>query len=555
MAVRTPIIAIVGRPNVGKSTLFNRILGQKLAVVEDFPGVTRDRNYALVERFDVPFYLVDTGGFEENPQEEMQRMVVEQTLLAVEEADLVLALFDGQAGCQPGDEDVVNLLRRNRKPVIFAVNKCDGQEQASAVADFYQLGMEELFNFSALHGRGIDCFVGTMLKQLEIYPALLASVTALHEREREAQEQLELVYGASLDAEIEEYDDEPPEVQEVEQRVAGEEAREVPPVYVEEDPESPAASMEEYLKAFKLLPLSQSTYLEDPRVQDQPSWEEEGLDFKAKAPALLELIKVAIIGRPNVGKSTLLNTLTGERRAITSPIAGTTRDSINLEMTREGQKYLLVDTAGLRREGRVSDRIEKYSTLRAMHALGECDVAIVLLDAVEGPTEQDGKIVGLAHEEGKGIVLVVNKWDAVEKDYRSMQKFKTQVMEAFKFAPYAPLLFVSAKTGKRCPKIMSVVKMIAQERTKRVSTNHLNQVLKKAVARTSPPSYRGAPVKLYYAAQVDTEPPRFLMFFNYPQEVHFSYLRFLKNAIREEFGFHGTDIKIATRKRGRRAGK
>ncbi len=552
MSLRIPIIAIAGRPNVGKSTLFNRVAGARLAVVEDFPGVTRDRNYALVERFPVPFYIVDTGGFEKDPQGEIEKLVVEQALLAAEEADLIIALFDGKAGCQGADGDVVQMLRRYDKPVVYGVNKCDGKEHVSLTYDFYALGVEDLHDLSALHGRGVDQFIENVLKRLPHYDALLAAEDARRERERETAVELEAVYGAAGDAELAQEESgietDEPELPEAGGVLAAEVAAyRPPPVFVEGES---AMSQAEYLRTHKLLTLAES---EDASRGGAGDAGAAGVEHEeaAQAPAQMPCIRVAIIGRPNTGKSTLLNTLTGEQRAITSPYAGTTRDPVNLHLVRDGQEYELVDTAGLRREARVSDKIEKYSTLRALHALGECDVAIVLIDSVEGPTEQDGKIVGLAHEQGKGIVLAVNKWDLVEKDHRTMQTFKQQIREAFKFAPYAPLLFISAKTGKRCPRILETVRLVAESRMRRVSTNQLNRLLKSAAQRVSAPSYRGRPVKLYYAAQVDCAPPRFLLFFNYPQQVHFSYLRFLKNAIREEFGFHGTDIKLATRKRGK----
>lgn len=536
---------------MGKSTLYNRVVGSRKAVVEDVAGVTRDRSYSYVERFAVPFYLVDSGGLEKDPAEELQQFVVEQAILAAEEADLILAIFDGKDGCQEGDRDVVELLRQYDKPILFGVNKCDGVEQGVATADFYSLGLEEIQHFSALHGRGVSDFIEQALRLLPNYSPLCDSAKAAREREEA------IISAAEQEVQVDEpeVDDDMPLLKGGDAQPADREKTEsaepchisvvepdFAPVFI---PGETELSEDEYDRRFGLLDRASrefsATDSEEAFVRDDGT-EDDNLPE-------LECISVAIIGRPNVGKSTLLNTLTGEQRAVTSPMAGTTRDAIDMKIRREGQDYLLIDTAGLRRKARISDKVEKYAVFRAMGAINRCDVAVILLDAVAGPTEQDAKIVGLAHDQGKGIVLLVNKWDIVEKDHRSVQEYKQRIRDTFKFSPYAPVLFVSAKTGKRCPKVISTVREVAQERAKRVPTMSLNRVLKAAQQRMNTQHYRGRPIRLLYGTQIDTAPPRFLLFFNFPHAVHFSILRFIKNAIREEFGFSGTDIKLVTRKR------
>jgi len=276
---------------------------------------------------------------------------------------------------------------------------------------------------------------------------------------------------------------------------------------------------------------------------------EDEHEAEPDAYSQIETIRIAIVGRPNVGKSTFLNKVLGEDRAITSSVAGTTRDSLDVTITRNGQEFCLIDTAGIRKKARITDRIEKFSVFRSLQALSSCDVTLLVLDATTGPVEQDAKVLGIAHEEGKGVVIAINKWDLIEKDHKSVTKFKEQIRDVFKFTPYAPILFISAKTGQRCPKVLDVVKTVAEERAKRVPTGRLNRILKRSFIKHVPPVYRGRPVKLYYGAQIMTAPPRFALFFNYPKALHFSYLRYLKNSIRDEFGFDGTDIKLSLRRR------
>lgn len=551
MSVLTPNIAIVGRPNVGKSTLFNRILGQRKAIVEDFPGVTRDRLYAFVERFSIPFLLVDTGGITDEPENDIEREVVAQTLLAAEEADIVLCLFDGASGYHDADRAVVDMLRRRNKPVVYAVNKCDGAEQFARVVDFYQLGVDELNDISALHGRKVDQLVEAVLKTLPSYELALQELKLREERIQKAQEEASRI-AAEFDAQEETehlQDDE-----EYEPYIPDEDEEErmprFAPVYL---PGEETASEVEYDREHGTLALDESkpsmvrtpamTWQEALSKDDREEAEEEIVHS-------LENIRVSVVGRPNVGKSTLLNTLVGERRAITSPVAGTTRDSLDVEIKRDGQKFVIVDTAGLRKKGKIEENsIERFSALRSLGALSACDVAVVVLDASEGLTDQDEKIAGLAHEQGKGLVIAVNKWDLVEKDHKTVHAFTKRIREMLRFAPYAPIIFLSALSGRRCPKVLDEVKKVALERTKRISTRQLNQTLEQAIRRKALPMYRGRPLKLYYAVQVDSCPPRIALFFNYPKEVHFSYFRYLKNTIRDEFGFEGTDVKLMARRR------
>lgn len=554
MSVRIPVIAIVGRPNVGKSTLFNRIVGERRAIVEDFPGVTRDRNYAMVERFAVPFLLVDTGGFEENPEDVLAREVVKQTMLAAEEADVVLAVFDGSLGLQPGDEAVVDMLRRYQKPVFFLVNKIDGEEQLANTAEFYSLGVDELLNCSALHGRNVRGLIESVLEQQPAYAQLLASVKERKRKEAEAEDLASRVKEASL--EEEEIADPLDSVQtEEEFDVEEEEDIRVPrfaSVFIPSDTQDggDAEGLSQYLRSEKVLSLEESSprYLEPKEVD----LELLGLEQETEEEKIPEipLIKVAIVGRPNVGKSTLLNTFLGEQRAITSSIAGTTRDALSADLKREGQNFQIVDTAGLRKQARIEDEsLERYSALRSIGALSEADVAVLVLDAESGPSEQDAKILGLIHERGIGAVVAVNKWDLVEKDHKTVHEFTTKVKDVFKFAPYAPIVYISALSGRRCPRVLDAVKHVAGERLKRIPTARLNQILQGALRRYAPSPYRGREIKLYYAVQVDVGPPRFALFFNYPKALHFSFLRFLKNSLRDQFKFEGTDIKLSLRKR------
>lgn len=541
MNIHIPIIAVVGRPNVGKSTFFNRVNGERLAVVEDMPGVTRDRNYSYIDRYSVPFYLIDTGGFEKDSQDTIQKQVSLQAIAAAEEADLILFMVDGQTGLHPGDEDVLTVLRQNAKPFYVVANKCDGKELEALVADFYQMGVDQVYPCSALHGRGVQNVIEDFLRRLPFYDSLSAYVKEQALKEQTTQAELESEFKKGY-AELDEASDwfledaEEESAKRKEKTVVETDEDDFAPMYDPDEEMDVAAYEDEFMH----LPLPEK------RSDAEVLEEEEGQEI-VEAPQAT--IRVAIIGRPNVGKSTLLNAITRKDRAITSPIAGTTRDTIHELVEFEGQEFELIDTAGMRKKGRIGDAIERYSVLRSLRAISECDVALVVLDAVDGPTEQDGKIVGLAHEQGKGIVIVVNKWDAVEKDHTAVKEFEKKIREEFKFIPYAPLYFISAKTGRRVNRPLEAALHVAKERRKRITTHSLNSLLKRELPRANAPMYRGRKLKLYYAAQVDIAPPRFMLVMNYPKEAHFSYLRFIKNVIRDRYGFSGTDIKLVTKRR------
>ena len=435
-----PTIAIVGRPNVGKSTLFNRILGKKVAVVEDVPGVTRDRHYAVAEYEGKRFNLVDTGGFEPAAEDNLLAQMREQTTLAIEEADVIVFMVDVKEGLNASDEKVAEILRRSGKPVIYCVNKVDGPKLEQEVYDFYRLGAEELFSVSALHGGG---FSDLMDRLAEMLP-------------------------------------EPGEKEEEEER---------------------------------------------PRI--------------------------AIIGRPNVGKSSLLNALMGKKRAVTDDRPGTTVDSIDTPVTFYGKHYVLIDTAGIRSRGKVARGVEKYSVIRAMKAIERCDVALLMIDASEGVTEQDKKIGGLAHEEGKGIIIVLNKWDLIEKETGTFEEFVKKVRLEMKYLDYAPVTAVSALTRQRIGGLYELVDEVVDQGRIRVSTHKLNEILESAVRAHPPGMHKGHRLKFYYITQAAVSPPTFIVFVNRPEGVHFSYLRYLENRLRHEYGFNGNPIRIFMKKRRR----
>jgi len=433
-----PIVAIVGRPNVGKSTLFNRLVGQRRAIVDDMPGVTRDRNYANVDSFDIPFTLIDTGGFEPVSQELLLQQMRTQSQLAMEEADVIIFLMDGRAGLTAADREVAAMLRKIKKPVFHAVNKVDGDKVEALAAEFYELGIANFYPISAAHNRG----VGDL--------------------------------------------------------------------------------MDEVVAAF---PKSAITQEED------------------------ELTKIAVIGRPNVGKSSLVNRLLGFERSVANPVAGTTRDSTDTLFTCNKKRYLLIDTAGIRRKGKVSLKIETYSVVDALRSIERADVVLIVINAEEGVTEQDTKIAGYAYEAGRSCLFVVNKWDTVAKDNTSMGKFVESIRMGFKDLSFSPIVVVSAKTGQRTGKIMSEVDALMEQYTKRVSTADLNNVFKEAVESHHAPLSSGRRVKFYYATQVAIKPPSFVIFTNQPEGIHFSYERYLSNKIREAFVFTGTPIKLMFRGR------
>ncbi len=446
-----PVIAIVGRTNVGKSSLFNSIVGKRVSIVEDEPGVTRDRNYAFVERFDFPFTLVDTGGLVGEEDNLLKEAVRAQTDSAIREADLIVAMFDGLHGLHPLDREVVQIIRRSEKPVVWVVNKCESPNTELNAAELYGLGIEEFVPVSAAHNRGIKELIGKVRAALE-------------------------------------------------------------------------------------LPTKKSD-LSETKISDPGP------------------IKVAIVGKPNVGKSTFINRLVGEERLVTSEIAGTTRDSIMIPLKRDGQDYFVYDTAGLRKKGKVDEGVERFSNLRALSVLADADVAILIIDATEGVNDQDEKIGGLIHERGRGFIIAVNKWDAVEKDHKSVKEYEAMIRSSLKYAAYAPIIFISALSGRRCPNVLEKAREIVEKGKLRAKTSELNKVLSKAVEKRPPASYRGEPIKLFFATQTSDAPPEFVLFFNFPARVNFSYERYLKNTIRDEFGFDGYDIKIRLRKRTEKANR
>mgnify|MGYP000809822808 CR=1 FL=1 len=435
-----PIVAVVGRPNVGKSTLFNKLCGQRLAIVEDTPGITRDRIFANCEWSGHEFMLVDTGGIEPKATEGILAHMREQAEIAIDTADCIIMVVDVRDGLTAADEEVAHMLRRSHKPIILAVNKCDKTgETPMELYEFYNLGFDEVMPISSVHGHGT---------------------------------------GDLLDACMEKID-----------------------------------------------------------------WENR-TDYPE------EYTKVAVIGKPNVGKSSLINYLAGEERVIVSDIAGTTRDATDTVIENEYGKYIFIDTAGIRRKAKVEDAIERYSVLRSYMAVDRCDVAIILIDAVEGFSEQDSKIAGYAHEQGKACIVCVNKWDAVEKDDRTMKEYTDKLKVDFSFMSYVPFLFISAKTGQRVDKMFPLINTVAANSKLRIPTGRLNDLLSYATARVQPPSDKGKRLKIYYMTQASTQPPTFVCFCNSAELFHFSYQRYLENQIRETYDLTGTPIRMMIRERG-----
>ena len=435
-----PVVAIVGRPNVGKSTLFNALAGQKISIVKDTPGVTRDRIYADVTWLDKNFTLVDTGGIEPDSGDVILSRMREQAQIAIDTADVIIFMTDVRQGLVDSDSKVADMLRRSGKPVVLVVNKVDSVEKFQMdVYEFFNLGIGEPVPISSANMMGLG-------------------------------DMLDIVTGYFPEG-------------------AGEE---------EED--------------------------------DTP--------------------RIAIVGKPNVGKSSLVNRLIGEERVIVSDIAGTTRDAVDTRVKYQGKEYIFIDTAGLRRKGKVKEDIERYSVIRTVSAVERASIVIMMIDAQEGVTEQDARIAGIAHERGKGIIIAVNKWDAIEKDDKTVYKHTDRIRQILSFMPYAKILFISAKTGQRVSRLYEAIDQVIENQTLRVQTGVLNEILTEAVAMQQPPSDKGKRLKIYYMTQVGVKPPTFVLFVNDKELMHFSYVRYLENRIRDAFGFEGTSLKFIVRERG-----
>jgi GTPase len=435
-----PLVALVGRPNVGKSTLFNRLVGARVAIVEDLPGTTRDRLHGTFEWRGRAASVVDTGGIVPGVSEDVTESVFEQVQLAIEEADTIVFVLDSRSGVTPVDEDIADMLRRTNKPLILAVNKVDNVKQESSALEFHALGLGDPTPVSAERGLGVGDLLDVIVDAL--------------------------------------------------------------PPAVEEEVET-------------------------------------------------DSVRVAIVGRPNVGKSSLVNALVGKKRTVVSATPGTTRDAIDTEIEIDERRVILVDTAGIRRRGKVEQGIERYSVIRALRAIERCDVAVLLVDATVPVAAQDAHLAGFVHEEAKGLVVAVNKWDLIPKESNTMAQYERRLREAYKFMPYVPIVFISAKTGQRIQNVLQLVLQIRTERMKRIATGPLNDAVQRALHEHQAPSHRGRLLKLLYITQVGVDPPTFVVKVNEPELAHFGFKRYLENRLRDRFGFFGTPIRLYFRARGR----
>ena len=495
-----PVVAIVGRPNVGKSTLFNRFLGRRSAIVEDRARTTRDRLYGDTEWNGRRFVIVDTGGLELGPDDQIEARVQEQARLAIAEADVILFVVDAVSGLTPADLEAARILRRAKAPVIVVVNKADNEKRELEGAEFHSLGWDETYAISASHGRGTGDLLDAIVWAL---PPESQAELARKARELEADAWAEEVAAGRLE----------------------------PYVVGDTDAEADELDGDEA----------------DPTDAEAKRW-----DAAMAADADGEPAAIAFVGRPNVGKSSLLNALLGEDRAIVSEIPGTTRDAIDTRLAWGRSEVVLIDTAGIRRRGKVASgaAAERYSTLRALHALSRADVAVLVIDAVEGLTAQDAHVAGYVVEEGKGLVIAVNKWDLVaDKTDRTFDQYIEWIRNEVPFLDFAPIVSISAKTGQRVGRVLEAAIDIWGERRKRISTGELNRVLAAATDRTPPPPVRGNRPKLFYATQAAVAPPTFVFFASDAAAVHFSYRRYLENRLREKFGFDGTPIRLVFRDR------
>jgi len=498
-----PIVAIVGRPNVGKSTLFNRVVGERAAIVEDRARTTRDRLYGETEWNGRRFMLVDTGGLEVDPQDPIEARVQDQARVAIAEADVIVFVVEAIAGLTPADSEAAELLRRAKAPVFVAVNKSDNAKRELEAAEFYALGWEHTYPIAAIHGRGVADLLDEVVAAL---PPESEDELARKQREREAERFSRDVEEGRLEAIFvgDERDDD------------GDDGT---------DGEPTSEAIEEAGRRWDALIASES--------EDEP-------------PA------IALVGRPNVGKSSLLNALLGQDRMIVSDVPGTTRDAIDTRLPWGRTEIVLIDTAGIRRRGRVAGgpAAERYSTLRSFRAISRADVAVLLIDAVDGLTAQDAHIAGFVVEEGRGLVVAVNKWDAVEeKTGRTFDQYVEWIRHEAPFLDFAPIVSISAKTGQRVDRVLTLAVDVWAERRKRIATGELNRVVGDATARQEPPPVKGRRPKLFYATQVGTAPPTFVFFARDAGSVHFSYRRYLENRLRDEFGFLGTPIRLVFRER------
>ncbi|MEK3878593.1 ribosome biogenesis GTPase Der [Paenibacillus sp. FSL H8-0122] len=438
-----PVVAIVGRPNVGKSTIFNRLIGDRLAIVEDKPGITRDRIYGVSDWNGKSFSVIDTGGIEIDGEDAILKSIRVQAELAIEEADVIVFMCEAKSGLTSSDEEVAQILFRSGKPIVLAINKVDNMKRSEDIYEFYTLGIGDPIGISGSHGTGIGDLLDAVVERLP-------------------------------DKVDEEYDE--------------------------------------------------------------------------------DVIRVALIGRPNVGKSSLVNAILGEERVIVSDVAGTTRDAIDTPFERDGQRYVLIDTAGMRKRGKVYENTEKYSVMRAMKAIERADVVLVVINGEEGIIDQDKHIAGYAHDAGKASVFVVNKWDAIEKDDKTMQNFERNIRDHFLFMSYAPVVFLSALTKQRLQKLLPVVQHVAQQHALRITTHLVNDVVSDAVAINPPPTDKGRRLRINYVTQVATKPPTIVVFVNDPSLMHFSYERYLENKLRAAFNFEGTPIRLFTRRKSENEG-
>ncbi len=543
-----PIVAIVGRPNVGKSTLFNRIVGERTAIVEDRARTTRDRLYGEAEWNGRRFIVVDTGGLERRPGDPIEAKVQEQARLAIAEADAILFVVDAAAGETPADQEAAELLRLARVPVIVATNKADSERREYEAAEFHRYGWEETYAVSALHGRGTGDLLDALVWAL---PPESEEERERKRREAEAEDLAELE--ALADAQGVELP--PARGMEADEDEDDGTAAELDLADLDDDApadDEPDADGRE--PAVGTSPAG-AAVADDEAGEAAEDAEVAAWNRRAEADRLAAEgpVAVAIVGRPNVGKSSLLNALLGEERVIVSDIPGTTRDAIDTEIEWGGRAVTLIDTAGMRRRGRIAGGpdSERFSALRALRALGRCDVAVLVIDAVDGLTRQDAHVAGYVVEEGKGLVLALNKWDLVEKGPNTFDEYVASLRREAHFLDFAPIVAISAKTGQRVGRVLDDALEIAGQRRRRIPTGELNRLLADATYRQAPPSVKGVRLKFYYATQASVAPPTFVLFVSDADAVHFSYARYLENRIRDAFDFGGTPLRLVFRTRSR----